>query len=134
MDRAPYVFFHGNCAEALAFYEAAGLGTVEMQTPWSQGPADMPKPPNRDNKIMHGRFAGDRAALACDSPQPGEGYKGFAPALGLSDEAKTEKLFADLSAGGTVTMAMEKTFWGAYFGMFTDKFGVGWMINCEVKQ
>src|SRR5579872_267167 len=99
MDLTPYVFFHGNCAEALAFYKAAGLGSVEMQTPWPQGPANMPKPPNWDDKIMHARFAGDGIAfLACDSPQPSEGYKGFALTLGLTDEAKAEKLFADLSA------------------------------------
>jgi PhnB protein len=28
-------------------------------------------------------------------------------------------------------MPMQKQFWGATFGMFTDKFGVGWMVNCE---
>jgi PhnB protein len=45
------------------------------------------------------------------------------------DEA--DKLFNGLSAGGKATMPMELTFWGAYFGMFIDKFGINWMVNFD---
>jgi PhnB protein len=30
-----------------------------------------------------------------------------------------------------VTMPLADTFWGAYFGMFQDKFGINWMVNFE---
>jgi PhnB protein len=45
--------------------------------------------------------------------------------------AEADKLFNGLSAGGNVTMPMNKTFWGAYFGIFTDKFGIDWMVNFD---
>jgi len=51
--------------------------------------------------------------------------------LSLHPDSKevADKLFANLSAGGTVTVPMSKAPWGDYFGMFTDKFGIKWMIN-----
>lgn len=48
---------------------------------------------------------------------------------GSREEA--EKLFNGLSAGGEVTMPLQDTFWGAYFGMWTDKFGISWMVNYD---
>ncbi len=48
--------------------------------------------------------------------------------------AEADHLFNALSAGGKVEMAMADMFWGAYFGSFTDKFGVGWMVNCANKE
>jgi PhnB protein len=49
--------------------------------------------------------------------------------LEAENEAEVDKIFAALSAGGTIEVPLNKTFWGAYFGMFADKFGVQWMIN-----
>ncbi len=56
--------------------------------------------------------------------------------ISLSPESEEEahKLFNELSAGGKVSMPLEKMFWGALFGMFTDKFGVQWMINYDYNQ
>lgn len=56
--------------------------------------------------------------------------------VSITPESKEEadKLFNGLSAQGQVTMPMENTFWGAYFGMLTDKFGINWMVNFEVQQ
>ena len=48
---------------------------------------------------------------------------------GSRDEA--DRLFNGLSTGGKVTMPMNTTFWGSYFGMLTDKFGIGWMVSFE---
>jgi PhnB protein len=45
-----------------------------------------------------------------------------------SDE-KADKYFNALSKGGKVNMPIGKTFWGSYFGMVADKFGVYWMIS-----
>jgi PhnB protein len=48
--------------------------------------------------------------------------------------AEADRLFADLSEGGKVEMPMQDMFWGDYFGSFSDKFGVQWMINCTSKE
>jgi len=82
--------------------------------------------------VMHAYFEGPGVSLhASDSQRSGKGFSGFALSIGLSDLAEANRLFAALSESGQVTMPLQKQFWGATFGMFTDKFGVDWMINCE---
>jgi PhnB protein len=56
--------------------------------------------------------------------------------LSIDTESKdeAEKWFKGLSAGGTVTMKLADTFWGAYFGMLTDRFGVNWMVSYTPKK
>lgn len=49
-------------------------------------------------------------------------------------EEEAKKVFDSLSAGGQIGMPLEKMFWGALFGFFTDKFGVQWMVNYEYNQ
>lgn len=51
---------------------------------------------------------------------------------GNCEEAK--RFFVALSSGGSVNMPLEKTFWGALFGMLTDRFGVQWMVNFDYNQ
>jgi PhnB protein len=53
----------------------------------------------------------------------------FMVTLDTSSEEETTRLFNGLSAGGTVTMLVDHQFWGAYFGMLTDKFGIQWMLS-----
>jgi PhnB protein len=57
----------------------------------------------------------------------------FSVSINTDSEAEADKLFNGLSAGGQVTMPMAKTFWNSYFGMFTDKFGVNWMVSFEQR-
>jgi PhnB protein len=54
--------------------------------------------------------------------------------LNTSEKEEADRLFDELSDGGTVTMPMDNTFWGAYFGMVTDKFGINWMVSFEISQ
>jgi PhnB protein len=58
----------------------------------------------------------------------------FYMSVNANSEKEADKLFKALSAGGRVTIPIEKAFWGAYFGMFTDKFGIQWMINYDYNQ
>ncbi|HMI80089.1 MAG TPA: VOC family protein, partial [Ferruginibacter sp.] len=53
----------------------------------------------------------------------------FSISISTDSKAEADRLFNGLSSGGTVTMPMDKTFWGDYFGMFTDKFDVSWMVS-----
>lgn len=57
----------------------------------------------------------------------------FAASINTESKEEADRLFNALSKGGQVTMPMNQTFWGAYFGMFTDAFGVNWMINFDEK-
>jgi PhnB protein len=58
----------------------------------------------------------------------------FSLSLTVYSKEETDRLFNGLSAGGTVTMPLADTFWGDYFGMFTDKFGINWMISFATEQ
>ena len=55
----------------------------------------------------------------------------FAISYSSSSREETDDLFARISEGGKVTMPLMDTFWGAYFGSCTDKFGINWQFNCE---
>ncbi|KAA6334727.1 hypothetical protein EZS27_016986 [termite gut metagenome] len=54
--------------------------------------------------------------------------------VNTESEAEATRIFNALSAGGKVSMPLEKTFWGALFGMFTDKFDVNWMVNYDYNH
>lgn len=52
--------------------------------------------------------------------------------INLEDETEARRLFNQLSAGGHIEMQLQKTFWGALYGAFTDQFGIKWMVNCQL--
>jgi PhnB protein len=58
----------------------------------------------------------------------------FSLSVGADSEEEATKIFNGLSAGGKITMPLQKTFWGAYFGMLTDKFGIQWMVNFDYAK
>ena len=58
----------------------------------------------------------------------------FSIALMCENLQEIEKLFAAVGEGGKVGMPLQETFWGARFGMLTDRFGVGWMFNLDKPQ
>jgi PhnB protein len=53
----------------------------------------------------------------------------FSISIGADSREEADRLFNGLSTGGKVTMPMSKTFWSPWFGMFTDKFGINWMVD-----
>ena len=131
MQLSAYLNFDGKCEEALRFYESAGLGRVTDLRRYEGSPIAGNVPAEKLNKIMHAYLEGPGVSLhASDSMQSSKGFSGFGLTIGSSDLAEANRLFTALSDGGQVTMPMQKQFWGATFGMFTDRFGVSWMVNC----
>ena len=57
----------------------------------------------------------------------------FYLSLNVNSEGEADTVYNALSTGGQATMPMQKSFWGSYFGMLTDKFGINWMISYEYK-
>ena len=124
-----YIFFTDQAAAAMKFYQKILGGKLESTT-YGDSPAGPHNTPDMANKIIHARLeAGDVVLMASDGPES-EVRKGFAVALQTDTVAETDKLFAALSEGGTVTMPVGETFFSKRFGMLTDKFGVPWMVNC----
>lgn len=131
-----YLFFDGNCAEAMHFYEETLGGKIGMmmthaQTP--QAPGAPTLPPGSADLVMHARLELDgRALMASDwmgGEQPYPGMHGFSLSLVYPTVAEANKVFDALAQGGKVTMPMQKTFWVEIFGMLVDRYGTPWMVN-----
>jgi PhnB protein len=133
MQVQTYLFFDGRCEEAIEFYRSALGAEVTMLMRFKDCPE--PQDPSRaqpgtENKIMHASLRiGDATVLASDGQcQQQATFQGFALTLTAPSEAEAERLFAALSAGGQVRMALTKTFFSPRFGMVADRFGVAWMV------
>jgi PhnB protein len=126
----PYLSFRNNAREAMEFYRTVFGGKLSMST-FKEYHAS--QDPNEDNKIMHSTLEADNGIefMASDTPNQMEYKPGSNFSMSLSGDNETElkNYFQKLSAGGQVTMPLEKAPWGDTFGMCTDKFGVGWLVN-----
>jgi len=128
----PYIFFNGNCAEAMKFYEKTLGGKLLTLMKAKDSPAAGHTPPGREDQILHSRLEYNGEALMASDwmdtkPYPGMGGFSIAVAYPKVDDAK--RVYYALSNGGKVGMPMSKTFWAESFGMVTDKFGVQWMVT-----
>lgn len=137
----PYLTFKGNCEEAFNFYNSIFGGEFQFIGRYRDVPEKDRStfPTEGDEKIMHVSLPinEETILMGCDSLEAyGQATEfGNNISLSLTPDSKLEadRLFNGLSAGGQIKMTMNETFWGAYFGVFTDKFGVPWIINCELK-
>jgi PhnB protein len=124
-----YLFFTTGCEEALAFYTNCGLGSVVELLRYGQNGTPVKQESMRD-KIMHAKFEGPGVLFYASDNDDAEPMRGSAHILMMRDRARTKELFEMLSQGGTVTTALGIQPWGDYYGKFTDRFGVQWMLNC----
>lgn len=131
MQVNPYIFFNGNCEEALSYYQKVLGARVEAKMAFGDGPSDMPVPADWKNKIMHSHVTIDGEVLMASDGMPGD-YRqpqGFRIALQVEDPADAERRFKALADGGSVQMPFGQTFFSNGFGMCIDKFGIPWMVN-----
>lgn len=130
MNPTPYLFFNGNCREALTFYaELFGSKPEIMEA--SGMPEEFSVPGDKKDWVMHGSLQiGDGMLMASDSIfGDSERMSGCSVQLDLPTAAEGKAIFDKLAEGGEVTMVWEPTFWSAGFGTCTDKFGTQWMIG-----
>ena len=134
----PYLLFNGNCEAAFLFYQSVFGGEFPYMGKFKDMPADdnCPPPSAADaERVMHVSLPiGNTILMGSDSnSQSGDVVIGANVSISINTESRAEadKLFNGLSAGGNPFMPMSNTFWGAYFGMFVDKFGIHWMVNFD---
>ena len=137
-----YLTFNGNCEEAFHLYKSVFGGEFGYLGRFK----DMPQQEGKNvesgdaERIMHVSLPISKETLLMGSDTAGEWSSGFSQgnnfSVSISTDSRQEadRLFNGLSAGGKVTMPMDKTFWGDYFGMFTDKFGINWMVSFNEAQ
>ena len=131
----PYLGFRDNARSAMEFYQSVFGGELTLSTfadfQASEDPAEK-------DHIMHGMLVTDNGLtlMGADTPNhmkytPGDNYS---VSLSGEDEAELRRYWEGISAGGTVTVPLEKAPWGDLFGMCADKFGVSWLVNVNSDQ
>lgn len=129
----PYLFFGGRCQEAVDFYKKALGAQVDVVMLHKDSPQPPPPgmlKPGWENQVMHTSFRiGGTTIMASDGCGEAPNFSGFSLSLSVPSEAEADRAFAALAEGGEVKMPLTKTFWSPRFGMLTDRFGIGWMVN-----
>ncbi|MBC6368850.1 VOC family protein [Algoriphagus sp. AK58] len=139
MNIYPYLNFDGNAEEAMLFYQSVLGGEFEGNIGYFGEIPGMNIPEEEQNRVMHAclKISDSVKIMASDtSPSMGQIWKkGNHNYISINADSKEEghRIFTQLSSGGTIEMEYQSTFWGAYFGSFEDKFGIGWMVNYDLK-
>ncbi len=136
-----YLNFNGNCEEAFNFYKSVFGGEFTYIGRFSEVPeSDDYKVPEGDkNKLMHVSLPiGKSVLMGSDN---GEHYaagfiqgNNFSVSITADSKEEADKIFNALAVAGQVTMPMNDTFWGDYFGMLVDKFGIHWMMSFNAQN
>jgi PhnB protein len=138
-----YLTYKGNCEEAFNFYKSIFGGEFQYVGRFKDMPPQEGMPPVNDEdkeKIMHIALPISKETSLMGSDTGGEWSKDFKQGNNFSISVntdttdETDRIFNKLAVGGKVTMPLEETFWQSYFGMLTDRFGINWMVSCELNQ
>lgn len=134
MQLTPYLMFNGNCEEALNFYATTIGGEIKNLSRYEGSPAEAMSDDKR--KVMHAAFEGNGISfMASDgSLEPVANLGNIHLCIDFKDIRAMENVFNALGESGNITMPLQDTFWGARFGMLTDKFGINWMFNCDIEK
>ena len=127
----PYLAFDGNCREAMTFYHSCLGGDLRIMD-FAEGPMDVPE--SDKNKVMHASIGHNGAVLMASDTmdsRPVTASNAVSISVNCSTRDEVDTLFNKMAAGGHITMPVQDMFWGARFGMLTDKYGMHWMFNCE---
>ena len=129
----PYLAFDGNCREAMEFYQRCLGGNLSIMKV-GDGPGGENLPPAAREKVMHAQLeVGSVMVMAADYQGEGKPVAGTKVCIMLDCETEEEirRVHADLSAGGQIGTPLAEQFWGAVYGDFTDRYGIGWMVNWD---
>ena len=134
----PYLTFASDTEAAFNFYKSVFGGEFLMLVRFKDMPSENLSPSEAD-KIMHVSLPIGKGTVLMGSDAPlfmGKLTNGnnFYISIDTESEAEATKLYNGLSAGGKITMPLGKAPWGAFFGMFEDKFGIRWMVNYDYNR
>ncbi|MFW5708381.1 MAG: VOC family protein [Bacteroidota bacterium] len=136
-----YLNFNGNCEAAFNFYKSVFGGEFGFFSRFGEIPEseEYKVSDAYKNKIMHVSLQIGNSILMgsdCGEEQSAHFIQGnnFSVSVTAGSKAEADQLFIALAAGGSITMPIASTFWGDYFGMLTDKYGVNWMVAFPEQQ
>jgi PhnB protein len=120
----------------MEFYRSFFGGEFQTFRTFGEARDDMPVDASTRDLVMHSSLEVDGSMLMASDQGAGDPLQignNFSIALAPQSRGRCDELFARLADGGTVTMPLQETFWGAYFGSLRDRFGIGWMLNHELS-
>lgn len=143
-----YLNFKGNTEAAFNFYKSVFGGEFSALMHYGDMPAQegMSLSDDDQQKIMHVSLpinectvlmasdVNDQFCAQTNQPFTVGTNHYISINLDSSEQDKAKQLFNALSKGGSIEMPLDKTFWGALYGAFTDQFGIKWMINCQLEE
>ncbi len=132
MEPTIYLFFNGNCLEAMTHYAETLGGKIGDVFRNADAPDAESRMPGRDQLVMNMTMKlGSATVMASDAP--GGMYskpQGFAVSISPRSRAEFDRIFEALAKDApSVMMPPGETFWAERFAMFTDRFGTPWMLN-----
>jgi PhnB protein len=130
-----YLNFNGNCREALSFYKDSLGGELSLQTV-EGSPMEAGCPGAMKHQILHGSLTKNGLILMGSDMVGTEGLiqgNNISLSLSCSSEKEINQFFSSLSVGGKIIEPLKLQFWGAMFGVLTDKFGIRWMLTYDEK-
>ncbi len=134
----PYIHFNGNAEEAFTFYKSVFGGEFLAITRFKDlANAETLITESEANKIMYIALpiGKNDVLMASDTPEfmgrHDENETRSKISISVENKKEADHLFNGLSEGGKIEMPMSDSPWGAYFGMFRDKYGIEWMINLD---
>lgn len=129
----PYLSFTGTTKSAFDFYAKALGGSIDFLQTFGESGQEVPA--EYKEKVMHAVFkAGDLTLMASDiidDKFPLINGTNISLSMNFVNEADIDRVFTAMSEGATITMPLQDTFWGAKFGMLTDKWNINWMFNFD---
>jgi PhnB protein len=132
----PYLNFNGTAGQAIDLYERALGAKTEHLSRFGEAPGMNPSPEEKD-RVMHASLKVGTGVIMISDTMPGqpsaEGSNNYV-CLNFDEPQDMTTKFNALAEGGTVLQPLVDTFWGAKFGMLTDKFGIRWMFNCTLEK
>ena len=135
-----YLLFNGNCETAFNFYKDVFGGELHIMRYKDMPQSDQPVPDSEKEKVLHLNLdvKGEMLLIGSDCSEafspPVKFGDNIALTISPDSEEEARRIFNELSEGGTIQMPFEIAFWGSWYGMFTDKFGISWMVNYDISK
>lgn len=127
----PYLNFNGNCRAAMTFYKEALNGNLEIM---NMGDSPIGVTETAKDHVMHCVLTLENITIMASDSIPGQTIT-FGNSVSLSinctSREQTDRFYNTIKVNGKVLMPLQDTFWGAYFGMITDQFGINWLFNFD---
>lgn len=131
----PFLRFNdGRCREAMEFYKECFGGELAFMT-IGESPMAKEMPPEKQHYIVHAELKSKNLIIYGSDMMRDKALIGDNVGCALNGESEDEikTIFNKLAQGGEIFCPLGDAFWGALFGMVTDKYGVEWMLNYQKK-